>query len=106
VRRRASSGPPGPIDSAPWWGIAAGVIVAVLLLDDPACKRVNHDSGTWDCSVPEPGGSGGSGAYRVTMGDRSCWDADRTGSAIGDGIHWPAHLSGCVKIKNDLRLFG
>jgi ABC-type Fe3+ transport system permease subunit len=32
VRRRQSSGRPGRTDSAPWWGNAAGAVVAVLFV--------------------------------------------------------------------------
>jgi hypothetical protein len=39
------------------------------------------------------------------MGDWSCWDAVRTRAEKNDGVNWPQHLSGCVKIGNNVRIF-
>jgi hypothetical protein len=74
------------------------------VLASPTCKRGERDSDRWDCSVPAPGSDLGGANYRVSIGDWSCWDAVRTWAEKNDGVAWPEHLSGCVKVGNNVRI--
>jgi hypothetical protein len=62
----------------------------------------HRPDGTWFCRRWDSGGSS-EADYRVAVDDFGCWTATREGDARGEGS--PKRLSGCITIRDHIRLF-
>jgi hypothetical protein len=70
---------------------------------ETSCKRAPNQGNAWDCSVLDSS-AGGTG-YRVISKGGGCWDGQRTDRRRGGEVEWPAQISGCVKIGDNVRIF-
>jgi hypothetical protein len=70
-----------------------------LFFGSDQCRRRRR--GVWRCHVTGPGGSGAD-VYRVTMRERTCWSARKVHA--GAAIPLPARVSGCVGVRDQLRV--
>lgn len=72
------------------------------ILESMPCER--HVKSGWSCNVWNQGGSG-TVNYRVEMEGSRCWHGRRTTPGHdGDGNLLPREVSGCLKIRDQLRL--
>jgi len=119
-----------PIAARVALGVAAGVAVAVVaflfvpaiggvsgkaldysvireadgsyVLGVDACQR--KDDEVWKCGVVDQQGST-TVSYRVTMSGSRCWRAEKISRFREDGPPLEPRPSGCVKLRDQLRLF-